>query len=113
MDEQLINEMVHAAHAVMENSLVSHSELTKGMKAALSILAPRLDAAEALAATGTGFLVACMPHGEGETKIVNWGYPFNAGQLEDGHRDLKCRKFRPRQLRIQKPEGLMLQSVPP
>jgi hypothetical protein len=41
------------------------------------------------------------------------GYPFNAGQLEDGHRDLKCRKARPRRLRIQKPEALMLQSVPP
>jgi hypothetical protein len=41
------------------------------------------------------------------------GYPFNAGQLEDGHRDLKCRKARPRLLRIQKPEVLMLQGVPP
>jgi len=33
--------------------------------------------------------------------------------LEDSHRDLKCRKARPRWLRIQKPEALMLQSVPP
>ncbi len=41
------------------------------------------------------------------------GYPFNAGQLEDGHRDLKCRKARPWRLRIQKPEAVMLQSVPP
>ena len=41
------------------------------------------------------------------------GYPFKAGQLEDGYRDLKCRKARPGQLRIQKPKALMLQSVPP
>jgi hypothetical protein len=41
------------------------------------------------------------------------GYPFNAGQLEDSHRDLKCRKARPWRLRIQKPEAVMLQSVPP
>jgi endonuclease YncB( thermonuclease family) len=40
------------------------------------------------------------------------GYLFNAGQLEDGHRDLKCRKARPWRLRIQKSEALMLQSVP-
>ena len=33
--------------------------------------------------------------------------------MEDSHRDLKCRKARPRWLRIQKPEALMLQSVPP
>ena len=44
---------------------------------------------------------------------TTFGYPFNAGQLEDGHRDLKCRKARPRLLRIQKPEVLMLQRVPP
>ena len=41
------------------------------------------------------------------------GYPRKTGQLEDSHRDLKCRKARPRWLRIQKPEALMLQSVPP
>jgi hypothetical protein len=41
------------------------------------------------------------------------GYPRKAGQLEDGHRDLKCRKARPQRLRIQKLEALMLQSVPP
>jgi hypothetical protein len=41
------------------------------------------------------------------------GYPFNAGQLEDDHRDLKCRKTRTQRLRIQKPEALMLQSIPP
>jgi putative transposase len=34
------------------------------------------------------------------------GYPFNAGQCEDGHRDLKCRKARPQRLRIQKPKAL-------
>ena len=45
-----------------------------------------------------------VPHG---------GYPRKTGQLEDSHRDLKCRKARPRWLRIQKPEALMLQSVPP
>ena len=45
--------------------------------------------------------------------FAHQGYPFNAGQLEDGHRDLKCRKARPRLLRIQKPEVLMLQGVPP
>jgi hypothetical protein len=33
--------------------------------------------------------------------------------LEDGHRDLKCRKVRPWRLRIQKPETIMLQSIPP
>ena len=42
-----------------------------------------------------------------------FGYPRKTGQLEDSHRDLKCRKARPRWLRIQKPEALMLQSVPP
>ena len=41
------------------------------------------------------------------------GNPRKTGQLEDSHRDLKCRKARPRWLRIQKPEALMLQSVPP
>jgi hypothetical protein len=41
------------------------------------------------------------------------GYPFNVGQLEDGHRDLKCRKARPRRFQLRKPEALMLQSVPP
>jgi hypothetical protein len=41
------------------------------------------------------------------------GYPLKAGQLEDSHRDLKCRKVRLRWLRIQKPEAFMLQSVPP
>jgi len=41
------------------------------------------------------------------------GYPRKTGQLEDSHRDLKCRKARRRWLRIQKPEALMLQSVPP
>ena len=41
------------------------------------------------------------------------GYPRKTGQLKDSHRDLKCRKARPRWLRIQKPEALMLQSVPP
>jgi hypothetical protein len=39
-------------------------------------------------------------------KETNYGYPFNAGQLEDGHRDLKCRKAHPQRLRIQKPEAL-------
>jgi len=46
-------------------------------------------------------------------KPVKAGYPRKTGQLEDSHRDLKCRKARPRWLRIQKPEALMLQSVPP
>ena len=45
--------------------------------------------------------------------IEDNGYPRKTGQLEDSHRDLKCRKARPRWLRIQKPEALMLQSVPP
>ena len=44
---------------------------------------------------------------------IDSGYPRKTGQLEDSHRDLKCRKARPRWLRIQKPEALMLQSVPP
>jgi hypothetical protein len=44
--------------------------------------------------------------------VARHGYPFNPGQLEDGHRDLKCRKAHPRRLRLQKPEALMLQSVP-
>jgi hypothetical protein len=29
------------------------------------------------------------------------GYPFNAGQCEDGHRDLKCRKARPWRSQLQ------------
>ena len=45
--------------------------------------------------------------------VCKRGYPRKTGQLEDSHRDLKCRKARPRWLRIQKPEALMLQSVPP
>src|SRR5688500_9521493 len=39
-------------------------------------------------------------------RLFREGYPFNAGQLEDGHRDLKCRKAHPQRLRIQKPEAL-------
>jgi len=56
---------------------------------------------------------ACFITPPALSPAVDSGYPFNAGQLEDGHRDLKCRKARPRRLRIQKPEALMVQSVPP
>ena len=57
-----------------------------------------------------------MPSESPQTSVAkagHAGYPRKTGQLEDSHRDLKCRKARPRWLRIQKPEALMLQSVPP
>jgi hypothetical protein len=63
--------------------------------------------AQRLAADENGRILVWS--GETEGKL---GYPFNAGQLEDGHRDSKCRKARPGRLRLQKPEALMLQSVP-
>ena len=60
-----------------------------------------------------GHPVLVAESGRGCQGYVVRGYPFNAGQLEDGHRDLKCRKARPRRLQLRKPEALMLQSVPP
>ena len=63
--------------------------------------------------SGSPFYQVAQPWMKGYVFNKEFGYPRKTGQLEDSHRDLKCRKARPRWLRTQKPEALMLQSVPP
>ncbi len=50
-----------------------------------------------------------------DTHCCFWilGYPLNAGQLEYDYRDSKCPKGPYLAAPLQKPETLMLQSVPP